>query len=116
MNTKTENLCRHHRRTIQGLRKLKSTYWDIRAYFFSNRRHEISAPDLAKHALVQMNDGTWNAIEILLPESVALMQTPQSLGDRRSSDPADIQVAKTQEKIAEEAVEEAGEEAAEKAG
>ena len=76
---------------------------------------KISAPDLAKHALVQMNDGTWNAIEILLPESVALMLTPQSLGDRRSSDPADIQVAKTQEKIAEEAVEEAGEEAAEKA-
>lgn len=67
---------------------------------------KISAPDLAKHALVQMNDGTWNAIEILLPESVALMQTPQSLGDRRSSDPADIQVAKTQEKIAEEAAEE----------
>lgn len=67
---------------------------------------KISAPDLAKHALVQMNDGTWNAIEILLPESVALMQTPQSLGDRRSSDPADIQVAETQEKIAEEAAEE----------
>ncbi len=64
---------------------------------------KISAADLAKHALVQMNDGSWNGVEILTPESVALMQTPQSLGDRRSGDPADIQVA---EEAAEEAVEE----------
>ncbi|MFY9116943.1 MAG: serine hydrolase domain-containing protein [Bacteroidales bacterium] len=73
---------------------------------------KISAPDLAKHALVQMNDGTWNGVEILTPESVALMQTPQSLGDRRSADPAAMQVAEAQEGIAEEADEEAAEEPA----
>ena len=40
------------------------------------------------------------------------MQTPQSLGDRRSADPAAMQVAEAQEGIAEEADEEAAEEPA----
>jgi len=43
---------------------------------------KISAPDLARQALVQMNDGTLDGREVLTRESVALMQTPQSPGGR----------------------------------
>jgi len=43
---------------------------------------KISAPDLARHALVQINDGFLDGREILSAESVALMQTPQSPGGR----------------------------------
>lgn len=43
---------------------------------------KISAPDLARHALVQINDGFLDGREILSKESVALMQTPQSPGGR----------------------------------
>lgn len=46
---------------------------------------KISAPDLARHALVQMNDGSLDGVEILSPESVALMQTPKSAGGRALS-------------------------------
>jgi CubicO group peptidase (beta-lactamase class C family) len=45
---------------------------------------KINAPDLARHALIQMNDGFFNDTEILTPQSVALMQTPQSPGGRSS--------------------------------
>jgi CubicO group peptidase (beta-lactamase class C family) len=45
---------------------------------------KISAPDLARHALVQMNDGFFNDTEILSPQSVTLMQMPQSPGGRAS--------------------------------
>jgi len=45
---------------------------------------KISAPGLALHALIQMNEGYFNEIEILTPQSVALMQTPQSPGERSS--------------------------------
>ncbi|HQB24012.1 MAG TPA: serine hydrolase domain-containing protein, partial [Bacteroidales bacterium] len=53
---------------------------------------KISAPDLARHALVQMNDGSLDGVEILSPESVALMQTPKSPGGRvlSSDTPEDV--------------------------
>ena len=37
---------------------------------------KIAPKDLAKHMLVQINQGTWNGVQILKPESVAAMQTP----------------------------------------
>ena len=37
---------------------------------------KIAPKDLAKHMLVQMNQGNWNGVNILKPESVVLMQTP----------------------------------------
>lgn len=49
---------------------------------------KINAPDLARHALIQMNDGFFNDTEILSPQSVALMQTPQSPGGCSSEDEA----------------------------
>ena len=49
---------------------------------------KINAPDLARHALIQMNDGFFNDTEILSPQSVALMQTPQSSGGRSSENEA----------------------------
>ncbi len=49
---------------------------------------KINAPDLARHALIQMNDGFFNETEILSPQSVALMQTPQSSGGRSSENEA----------------------------
>ena len=39
---------------------------------------KIAPKDLAKHMLVQMNQGSWNGVNILKPESVVLMQTPYS--------------------------------------
>ena len=46
---------------------------------------KISAPDLARQALVQINNGTLDGREVLTPESVALMQTPQSPGGQDSA-------------------------------
>ncbi len=43
---------------------------------------KISASDLARHALVQMNEGTYDGVTILSPESVRAMQTPHSSGGR----------------------------------
>ncbi|HHV03912.1 MAG TPA: beta-lactamase family protein [Bacteroidales bacterium] len=43
---------------------------------------KISAPNLARYALVQINEGFLDGREILSRESVALMQTPQSPGGR----------------------------------
>jgi len=37
---------------------------------------KIAPKDLAKHMLVQMNQGSWNGVKILAPQSVTLMQTP----------------------------------------
>ena len=37
---------------------------------------KIAPKDLAKHMLVQMNQGTFNGVQILKPESVKAMQTP----------------------------------------
>ncbi|MCL2501523.1 MAG: beta-lactamase family protein [Bacteroidales bacterium] len=37
--------------------------------------------DLAKHMLVQINQGTWNGVQILTPQSVAAMQTPYEFPD-----------------------------------
>ena len=47
---------------------------------------KISAPDLARQALVQINDGTLDVREVLTPQSVALMQTPLSPGGPDSAD------------------------------
>ncbi len=47
---------------------------------------KISAPDLARQALVQINDGTLDGREVLTPESVAIMQTPISPGSQDSVD------------------------------
>ncbi|HOG24564.1 MAG TPA: serine hydrolase domain-containing protein [Bacteroidales bacterium] len=47
---------------------------------------KISAPDLARQALVQINDGTLDGREVLTPQSVALMQTPLSPGGPDSAD------------------------------
>ncbi|MCL1973860.1 MAG: beta-lactamase family protein [Bacteroidetes bacterium] len=44
---------------------------------------KIAPKDLAKHMLVQMNQGTWNGVRILKPESVAAMQTPYEYPDGR---------------------------------
>jgi len=44
---------------------------------------KIAPKDLAKHALVQINQGTWNGVQILTPESVAAMQTPYTFPDGR---------------------------------
>ena len=46
---------------------------------------KIAPKDLAKHMLVQINQGTWNGVQILTPESVAAMQTPYDYGDGRAS-------------------------------
>jgi len=44
---------------------------------------KLAPKDLAKHMLVQINQGTWNGIQILKPESVAAMQTPYEYADGR---------------------------------
>jgi len=46
---------------------------------------KIAPKDLAKHMLVQINQGTWNGVQILKPESVATMQTPYEYPDKRAS-------------------------------
>jgi len=46
---------------------------------------KIAPKDLAKHMLVQMNQGTWNGVRILKPESVASMQTPYEYSDGKES-------------------------------
>ena len=42
---------------------------------------KIAPKDLAKHMLVQINQGTWNGVHILNPESAAAMQTPYLFPD-----------------------------------
>jgi len=42
---------------------------------------KIAPKDLAKHMLVQMNQGTWKGVKILKPESVQAMQTPYLFPD-----------------------------------
>lgn len=49
---------------------------------------KINASDLARHALVQMNEGTYDGVIILSPESVRAMQTPRSPGGRPVNDTA----------------------------
>ena len=44
---------------------------------------KIAPKDLAKHMLVQMNQGSWNGVRILSPQSVAAMQTPYAFSDGR---------------------------------
>jgi len=44
---------------------------------------KLAPKDLAKHMLVQINQGTWNGVQILKPESVAAMQTPYEYADGR---------------------------------
>jgi len=46
---------------------------------------KIAPKDLAKHMLVQMNQGTWNGVQIITPESVEAMQTPYDYQDGRES-------------------------------
>ena len=47
---------------------------------------KIAPKDLAKHMLVQMNQGTWNGVQILTPQSVQAMQTPYEYADGRVGD------------------------------
>ena len=47
---------------------------------------KIAPKDLAKHMLVQMNQGTWNGVQIITPESVQAMQTPYDYKDGRVSE------------------------------
>ena len=42
---------------------------------------KIAPKDLAKHLLVQINQGAWNGVQILKPESVKAMQTPYLFPD-----------------------------------
>jgi len=44
---------------------------------------KLAPKDLAKHMLVQINQGTWNGVQILKPESAAAMQTPYEYADGR---------------------------------
>ncbi|MDR2585439.1 MAG: beta-lactamase family protein [Prevotellaceae bacterium] len=46
---------------------------------------KIAPKDLAKHLLVQINQGTLNGVQILKPESVKAMQTPYDYPDKRAS-------------------------------
>jgi len=46
---------------------------------------KIAPKDLAKHMLVQINQGTWNGVQILKPESVQAMQTPYAYPDGKPS-------------------------------
>ena len=47
---------------------------------------KIAPKDLAKHMLVQINNGSWNDIHILKPESVSAMQTPFEFPDGKTTD------------------------------
>jgi CubicO group peptidase (beta-lactamase class C family) len=44
---------------------------------------KIAPKDLAKHMLVQINQGTWSGVQVLKPQSVAAMQAPYEYADGR---------------------------------
>ena len=46
---------------------------------------KLAPKDLAKHMLVQINQGAWNGVRILKPESVKAMQTPYEYADGKES-------------------------------
>jgi len=47
---------------------------------------KMAPKDLAKHMLVQMNQGSWNGIDMLKPTSVQVMQTPYKFPDGKAGD------------------------------
>ena len=47
---------------------------------------KIAPKDLVKHMLVQINQGTWDGVKILKPESVAAMQAPYRFPDGTTGD------------------------------